>query len=153
VVYVDRLQGTRAVRIVVSAVGSTLPAHCSGVGKVLLARLPWGEVERHLEQHGMQRFTAHTITTPERLREELARVRRAGCAYDLEEAVLDVCCVAAPIVDHLGEAVAAISLSVPAYRFRASRERYRTAIVEAAASVSRRLGHVPAPRRLTSVAR
>ncbi len=142
VIYVDKIQGTRAVQVAVTGVGVTLQAHGSGVGKALLAYRPWEEVVEFLETQGLPRLTANTITTLEGFRRELATVRERGYAYDLEETVLDLRCVAAPIMDHTGEVVAAMSVSVPAYRFEQGEERYRVAIVEAARTVSENIGYV-----------
>lgn len=144
VIYVDKLQGTRAVQVSVTGVGYRLPAHCSGVGKVILAERPWDEVQQILSCRGMAAVTSKTITTLEAFRAELACVAHQGYAYDIEEAVEELCCVAAPIRDHSGEVVAALSLSVPAYRFQQAREQYRLAIVGATKQISENLGYIPA---------
>ncbi len=144
IIYVDKLQGTRAVQVSVTGVGYRLPAHCSGVGKVILAERPWDEVQQILSKRGMPAVTSKTITTLEAFKAELARVALQGYAYDIEEAVEELCCVAAPIRDHSGEIVAALSLSVPAYRFQQAREQYRLAIVGATKQISESLGYIPA---------
>ena len=141
VLYVDKLQGTRAVQVSVTGVGVELPAHCSAVGKVLLAFRPWEEVAAMAVQKGLPALTPHTITDLGRLREELELVRQRGYAFDIEEAVLELCCVAAPIRDHRGHVVAAMSLSVPAYRFHRQKDELRRAIVSACREVSSRLGY------------
>lgn len=141
VVYVEKLEGSRAVRVAVSWVGARLPAHCSAVGKVLLAHRPEEEVETIVEAQGLRAFTTRTITSVEQLRAELERVRQQGYAEDLEEVMPELCCVAAPIRDYTGEVVAAMSLSVPAYRFRQYRDQYRHAIIHAARQVSENLGY------------
>lgn len=144
IIYVDKLQGTRAIQVSVTGVGYRLPAHCSGVGKVILADRPWDEVQQILSSRGMPAITSNTITSIETFKAELKRVAAQGYAYDMEEAVEELCCVAAPIRDHSGEVVAALSLSVPAYRFQQAREQYRLAIVGAAKQVSEGLGYIPA---------
>ncbi len=141
VLYVEKLQGDRALEIVLSRVGKRLPAHCSGVGKVLLAHRPWEEVVAIVERQGLPALTPNTITTIERLRAELEAVRHQGFAYDQEEVMVGLCCAAAPIRDETGEVVAAMSLSVPAYRFYPYRQRLTTAIVEAARRISTQLGY------------
>jgi IclR family transcriptional regulator, KDG regulon repressor len=65
VIYVDKLQGTRAVSVAVTAVGGKFPAHATGVGKAILAHRPWAEVVEALEGEGMPALTPNTITTPE----------------------------------------------------------------------------------------
>ena len=140
VIYVDKMQGTRAVQVAITAVGHKFWAHAAGVGKVLLAHRPWEEVVEILEREGVPPLTPNTITAPERFREELERARAQGFAYDNEEALVELCCVAAPIRDHSGEVVAAMSFSVPEYRFWSSEERYRSALLCAVGEVSRNLG-------------
>ena len=141
VLYVEKLQGDRALEIVLSRVGKRLPAHCSGVGKVLLAHRPWEEVLAIVERQGLPAFTPNTITTIDRLRVELEEVRLQGFAYDQEEVMVGLCCVAAPIRDESGQVIAAMSLSVPAYRFYPYRQRLTTAVIEAARHVSTQLGY------------
>jgi DNA-binding IclR family transcriptional regulator len=143
VIYVEKLQGTRAVQVSLTSVGSRLPAHCSGVGKVILANLPWEEANQLLSTSGMPALTPNTITEIAALQDELERVRAQGYAYDIEEAVEELCCVAAPIHDHTGEVVAAMSLSVPAYRFQQCKDQYRQAIIGATRQVSENLGYIP----------
>lgn len=143
VVYIEKLEGTRAVRIGASAVGARLPAHCSGVGKVLLADRPWHEIEQLVGEHNLPAYTPKTITRTEQLKAELERVREQGFAYDLEEVSRELCCVAAPVRDFTGRTVAAMSLSVPSYRFRQSRDVLRVEVVRAAREVSESVGYVP----------
>jgi IclR family KDG regulon transcriptional repressor len=145
-IYVDKLQGTRAIQVRLTGIGIRLPAHCSAVGKAILAHLPWEQALEILEEQGMKKFTPNTITTPEELREELWNIQERGYAYDFEEAELELCCVAAPIRDHSGEVVASMSLSVPAYRFEDYREKYRTLIVSITQKVSENLGYTKVKR-------
>lgn len=146
VIYVDKMQGTRAVQIAVTAVGNKFSAHASGVGKALLAYRPWEEVIEILEHNGMAPLTPNTITTPEEFREELEGVRERGFAYDNEEGLPEIRCVAAPIRDHAGEVVASMSFSVPAYRFTPSEEKYRAALLDTVGEVSRNLGYTGSRR-------
>lgn len=115
--YLDKIEGNKAVRVV-SRVGMKLPAHCSGVGKVLLASLSDHQLKKVVKKRGLPRFTDNTITDLERLREELARVRNQGYAIDNEEIEIGLKCVAAPIRDGNGDVIAAISISGPRERFQ-----------------------------------
>lgn len=142
VVYVEKLEGTRAVKVATTGVGVELSAHCSAVGKVLLAHRPWEEVLGIVEARGLPALTPNTITTLDELKTELQAVRERGYAYDIEEAVPELCCVAAPIRDHTGEVIAALSLSVPFYRFQERKEEYRRAVLEATRTVSERMGYL-----------
>lgn len=135
-VYVEKVQPYPKVKIPLSRAGARLPAHCSGVGKVLLASCDWEMVAEALEHRGLPSFTANTITTLDGLKDELEQVREQGYAYDEEEAVMGLCCVAAPVQDQNGSVVAALSLSVPAFRFDTGRKKYTAAVLEAARTIS-----------------
>jgi DNA-binding IclR family transcriptional regulator len=141
-VYADKLQGTQAVQVSITGLGARLPAHGSAVGKVLLAHCPWTRVLQIVEEQGMPAFTANTITEIDKLHSQLERVRKQGYAYDIEEVVPDLCCVAAPIKDYNGQVIAAMSLAVPAYRFQRSKEEYRAAIMRTCQQVSKNLGYI-----------
>lgn len=144
VIYVEKLQGTRAVHVSVTGVGYHLPAHCCSVGKVILADRAWDEVQQILLGRGMPALTSNTIATVEAFKAEMACVATQGYAYDREETAEELCCVGAPIRDHSGDVVAALSLSVPTYRFQQAREQYRLAVVGAARQISESLGYIPA---------
>lgn len=144
IIYVEKLQGTRAVHVALTDVGYCLPAHCSSAGKVILADRPWSEVEQIVCNRGMPALTANTITDLEAFKAEIASVAAQGYAYDREETAEELCCVGAPIRDHSGDVVAALSLSVPAYRFQQSKEHYRLAVVGATRQISENLGYIPA---------
>lgn len=122
-------------------VGSTFPAHCSGLGKVLLAYSDPAWVERAVGLKPLRRFTANTITSWEVLRRELANIRRDGYAVDNEEVEVGLRCVAAPIFDHTGSVVAAISISGPTSRLTDQRlpELIR-GVTTIAGRISRELG-------------
>lgn len=142
VVYLDKLEGKQTIRVELTGLGTHLYPHCSGVGKVLLAHLPWACVENIIAEQGLPCFTDQTIVDPEKLKIELAKVRDEGYAYDLGEIIPDLRCVAAPIRDFKGRVTASISMSVPAYRFERSHQQFRLAIVRAAQSISRNLGYI-----------
>lgn len=145
VVYIDKVESSQSVRIV-SQVGSRLPAVCTGVGKAILAVLPSDELERLLAGVELKPYTRNTITEMHRLREQLQEVRRRGYAIDDEEIVDGLRCVAAPIFNHTGSCVAALSLSGPSARMGFSRlGEMIPALCEGAAEVSRRLGNPSAP--------
>jgi len=124
-----------------SQIGTRHPAHCTALGKVLLADLPDDEVERLLATTGLPALTEHTITSPVALLVELQDVRRRGYAIDNEERAYGVKCIAAPIRAYSGRAAGAISVSGPAFRVSAETlPGLIAAVMEAAATVSRRQG-------------
>ncbi len=141
VLYVEKLQATPAVQILLSRVGGRLPAHCSAVGKVLLSHQEQYRVPQLLEDLNLLAFTPNTITTLDKLTQELEEVQRRGYAYDYEEVALGLCCIAAPIRDLDGKVIAAISLSVPTQRFYPQQENYATIILKSAQRISENLGY------------
>lgn len=142
VVYLVKEEGNQLVRMA-SVVGRRLPAHGTGVGKVLLAHLPRPELLKRLEGVQLEQMTPRTITSLPDLLNELDRTAARGYATDDGESTPDVRCVAAPIRDDSGEVVAAMSISVPAGRMGARRQReLAELVVEAAVRLSRRLGNV-----------
>ncbi len=139
--YVDKLEGRQAVRVELTSLGARLYAHCSALGKVLLAHSPEEVVKHIIQTAGLPRFTDNTITDEEDLLQSLSKIRKQGYAYDMEEILPDLCCVAAPIYNHNGQVVAAISMSIPAYRFKRAQAEFREGILRAAKTISARLGY------------
>ncbi len=134
VLYVDRLSGRASVPVV-SQVGSRLPLHATGVGKVLLAHAP-DEVREHVLAH-LTRHTAYTVTQPGRLDAELGRARREGFAQTSEEMSLGACSVAVPVRPPDGPVVAALGIVVPS--LRRDRARLVAALQVAARGIGRSL--------------
>lgn len=121
--------------------GTLSPLHASGIGKALLAWLPDDRVRRLIARARLDRFTTRTITEPAALAAELARIRVQGYAFDDEEKTEGMRCIAAPIRNIHGEAVAGISISGPSHRITPDRVADIGALVRAAAAeVSRGLG-------------
>jgi len=148
-VYIDKLEGRQAVRVELTSLGARLYAHCSALGKVLLANSEEEEVRRIMQTAGLPRFTDNTITNEEDLLQELAKIRKQGFAYDLEEILPDLCCVAAPIYNHTGQVIAAVSMSLPAYRFKRSQNEFRDGVIRAAKRISKRLGYYGKPQKVS----
>ena len=122
-------------------IGKGAPAYCTGVGKALLAYQPEAVVDRVCQN--LIAHTAHTITDPAKLNEELKQVRTQGYAVDNMEHQPGVRCIAAPIRNHTGSVIASLSVSGPATRI--PRERVptlATRVRELAAKLSARLGYM-----------
>lgn len=110
--------------------------------KVLLAFMSADARRDLLAEAGLRRFTEHTITSVERLEAQLQDVPRTGYVVSLEELEHGLNAVAAPIRDHLGGVIAALSVSGPAYRLTVERvQEIAPAVVWAADDVSRRMGY------------
>ena len=133
VLYVDRLAGNASVPVV-SSIGSRLPMHATGVGKVLLAHAPADLQLAVLSD--LRRITPYTITQPGTLRRQLARVLRDGYATTVEEMSLGACSVAVPILAQ-GAVVAALGIVVPG--LRNDRAKHVAALQVAAQGIGRAL--------------
>ncbi|WP_251858323.1 IclR family transcriptional regulator [Herbiconiux sp. L3-i23] len=140
VLYVAAVSSPQPVRPV-SRVGHRNPLHCTGIGKTLLAYSS-DEKRDALLQGELIRRTPNTITDKTELLAELDVIRERGYAIDEIENEEGVRCVAAPVRDHLGEVVAAISVSAPAYRFsHEDVERFAPRVVATAMELSFRAGY------------
>lgn len=91
--------------------GKTLPMHCTGCGKAMLAYMPREEVEEIIERWGLEKCTQNTITDPQRLFDELDLIRERGYAIDVEEETLGTKCIGMAIRNSSGYATGAISIS------------------------------------------
>ncbi|PRB68214.1 IclR family transcriptional regulator [Arthrobacter sp. MYb213] len=114
VVYLNKLYGQLAVRSP-SRIGGRLPSYCTAVGKVLLAYNP--DAAQTVLSKEMYAWTENTITDADRLSHELTNIRRDHVGYDRDEVLLGLNCVAAPVFNGTGQAVAALSISGPTGRF------------------------------------
>lgn len=133
VLYLDRISGHASVPVV-SDVGSRLPMHATGVGKVLLAHAP--EQIQDVVLRDLRRVTPYTLTQPGRLRAELRRIRRDGYATTSEEMSLGACSVAVPITGPDNEVGAALGLVVADLR-GGTRAQLVAALQVAAQGISR----------------
>jgi IclR family acetate operon transcriptional repressor len=139
-VYVDRLESPHTVRIF-ARVGTRLPAPTTSTGKVLLAALPPDELDARLQTWTPRRITPYTIVDEPTLRTRLREIGARGWAENREESRIGVVSVGAPVRDSDGSVIAALSVAAPADRAGpAPLHRIRTAVIEAARVVSRRLG-------------
>ncbi|QOC94910.1 IclR family transcriptional regulator [Micromonospora craniellae] len=115
VIYVEKIYGHSDLALP-SRVGGRLPLTCTAVGKALLA-FSTDEIRTAVLAKPLRRITTKSVIDPERLRRQLAEIRATGLAFESEEATLGRACVAAPVIVQ-GEAVAAMSISVPIAQYR-----------------------------------
>ena len=112
VIYVAKADSSHPVRMV-SAIGRRLPAHCTAVGKILLAGLTPDEFDDLYPQGtSLKKMTERSIGSVADLRKAIARVRESGISSEYCESNEDVACVAAPVFDASGQVVAGMSISV-----------------------------------------
>lgn len=124
--------------------GAPTGAHCTALGKAIMADQDPEIVNRYLEKHGMKRSTHHTITHLAEFRAALVQTQEQGYGLDLEEYAEGACCLGASIRDWTGATVGAISISMASRRFYSMREKDIAAMVKAtAAQVSVGIGFQP----------
>jgi len=137
----DHLDSTRDVRIA-AKVGARYHLHAAAPGKLLLAHAGPSLLEE-LAEDGLQRFTAHTITNRDELRENLARIVAEGYALDLEEYADGLLCFAAPIFDYEEKVVGAIGISVLTLYSTSKKmvDEFGHKVIAAGKRISAALGH------------
>ena len=141
--YLAKEEGTSRMRMV-SAVGSVLPAHSTGVGKMLLASLDRDRLEvLYPADQPLERLTDLTIVDRDALMLELGEIDHRGYARDRGESTIGLECIAAPVRNAQRQVVAAMSVSVPQPRFTPEREPFlRDALLDGARALSHRLGYL-----------
>ena len=110
IVYVDRIRNRQIVGVVLG-MGSRLPAHCTSMGKAMLAYLPEDQLKTRLNGAVLAACTGNTIVEIDSLAADLAKVRRKGYAINNQELAVGLRAVAAPIWGEHGQVVAAINIS------------------------------------------
>lgn len=141
IVYQKTIVGARANWWVSPTLGRRYMAYCTALGKVLLAYLSPSELANYLSKVELRPLTPTTITSADALRRELEQVRIQEYAFDNAENQADRCCVSAPIRDHTGRVVAALSLAGLKEKIAEyDREQLVATIKEAAAAISNDLG-------------
>jgi IclR family KDG regulon transcriptional repressor len=114
-------------------VGVVRPAHCTALGKVILAALRVDQIDRFLARIELTAVTPKSITELGVLKKDISEVRSSGIAFDDGEFNPEVRCVAVPVKDFTGQVIGAIGISGPIWRLSIQALQSRTIIVQAAA--------------------
>jgi DNA-binding IclR family transcriptional regulator len=143
IIYLEKLEGLFAIGIMSSRVGKRAPAYCTGIGKALIAYEDSELIRIHFREGNLKIFTENTIADLDRLLEHLQKVRQRGYAVDVGEHESEVRCIAAPIFDQNGKAIAAISVSGPKKRMDPveRNEKLIEKTMETANTISAKLGY------------
>ncbi|HSF92773.1 MAG TPA: IclR family transcriptional regulator, partial [Paracoccaceae bacterium] len=121
--------------------GTQSAMHASGIGKALLAQMDEARLLRLQKSVSLEKFTDNTITQWPKLRAELDQIRAQGFSIDDEEKNSGMRCIAAPVFDMNGEAVAGISVSGPTSRVRLDEiEKLSNTVIEAAKDLTQAIG-------------
>jgi IclR family pca regulon transcriptional regulator len=142
ILYVERIHVHQILNVNLQ-VGSRLPAHCTSLGKAILAFMPGKRLDAVLEKIALDPFTPQTITAKAGLRGELKRVRLQGFAANDEELVTGLRSVAAPVRNFAGEVIAAVNVAVPSERVSMKKLRtfFARKVLETAGEISFILGY------------
>lgn len=154
VLYVDKRNAREPIEMY-SQAGKVGPAYCTGVGKAMLAFLPEAELGPVLSQQSFHRFTDKTFTSADALRDELARIRARGHAFDNEEHEPGIICIAMPILTPSGRPLGALSVTTStARKSLAELESYAPAVRRAARAIAEEAAawRFPETRRETQAA-
>lgn len=130
--------------------GATAAAHCTALGKAIMANIDHEMALRYLEQKGTPRSAPNTITQLAVLETELRKTHNQGFSLDLEESAGGACCVGAAVRDWTGATIGAISISMPSQRY------YRTpsaSLATAVRATATELSHLVGFQSLTTGAR
>src|ERR1700722_3556315 len=147
IVVIARTSGPGAFQLT-DRVGVVRPAHCTALGKAILASLQPDQLMRLLKRTGLKPSTEKSITEVPVLLRQIEEIRRSGIAHDDGEFNLEVRCVAVPVTDFTGKVIGAIGISGPIWRLSNHAIKSRTKIVqEAAARLSGEFGAVAEEKR------
>lgn len=123
------------------ALGQPYPLHAGSSSKVILAHLRKQEIDDYLERHELTALTDATVTSQRKLRAELTAIRKRGYAVSLGERQVGAASIAAPILDHDGGVVAAISVCGPLSRFEPRMDECVPLLLKASGALSTQLGY------------
>lgn len=143
--YIEKVNGPGFVQFS-TAVGQSWPVYVSAGGKALAAFLPSETLAEIMNSCTFEAFTPNTIQSKEALMETLTAIRENGYAFEDEEGEIGIRCVAAPVYNKAGNAVAALSVTalrneLPAQKLAEIGQHVR----DKALAVSAKLGYVPQP--------
>ena len=141
VVYISKCQVGKDVSV--SSIGFRIPAHATALGKMLLSSLSAVEVEKRQKDVPLEQYTPRTITSYEKLVEEIRLASNQGYAIDDQEIIPGGICVAAPVYDKNNVMIAAVSATMPAIR---ANEQFLQEVIykvkQAADNISMRIGRI-----------
>lgn len=142
VICLDRVNSPHTMISMRTEIGARFPAHCTAVGKAVLAYLSNEEIDAIVRTNGLQRFTPFTLTRIGELQSNLRQIRQRGYALDNQELERGLSGVAAPVRATQNRVVGAVGMAGPTLRFRGYELREKLALVrQAADELSTSLGH------------
>jgi DNA-binding IclR family transcriptional regulator len=138
IIYIDRAWSERSGMQVVRAIGGRAPLHLTSTGKLFLSAADSRQVRTYATRTALAASTSNSLTTLDKLEQELVAVRQLGYARDNEELEMGVRCIAAGIYDDTGKLVAGLSISAPSSRLQ---DDWIPLLVSTAGRISEALGY------------
>lgn len=135
VLYLAKMKSNSPIQMV-SGPGARFPAHATGLGKALLSGLPDAQLRALYPNERLEQFTPYTIGSAQQLLSELEIIKRQGYAEDRQEGVMGFYCVAAPVYQGPGSAIAAVSISMPVHQKEAKKELAIAEVIKLAERLS-----------------
>lgn len=141
VLMIDKVESDKGLRLD-SRIGQISPAHCTGLGKVLLSYNERSILDKRLEKQGLESYTPHTLTSKTELFKNLDLIKERGFAIDRQEFELGLICVAVPVFNNNGQIIAAISAAGPSDRFKESHlQSYLEILKKGSEAISNKIGN------------
>lgn len=143
VIYIDKIESQSTIKVDLS-VGKRFPAYCTGLGKVLLAYLPETKILEIVGPPPFQKYTENTVVSLEQLLSQLREIRTRELAWDNEEYVQGLFCIAAPVRGSSGDVVAALSVALPKFLYAEEPRKIESVgvlLLDVARRFSRSLGY------------
>ncbi|MGG4036551.1 IclR family transcriptional regulator [Paenibacillus cisolokensis] len=147
IIYIYKVEGTSSF-IMNAKLGTRSPAHCTGLGKAILAYFSLETVDKIISEKGLKRYTPTTITDHQQFLQELSRIRQKGVAINREELDEGLSSIAAPIFNYTGRVIASVSVAGPTDKIFEQQEKIEAHILEKSHLISKRLGFVPSMRAM-----
>jgi DNA-binding IclR family transcriptional regulator len=142
-VHLNVIDGTERLCVASMPIGERSPLYAGASAKCLLAFSSQDFIDKYLNEVRLVPLTERTTVDPDALRRELRCCRQRGYASSLGERTPGLAVLSAPVLDHSGMLVAAISLGLPELRYH-DKEHWKychETLVEIAASLSRTIGY------------
>ena len=138
----DRVESDQNIQIFTLRIGGRQPLHCGAAPRALLPSLNEEALISYVHRTGLPKFTPRTIDKLDRLREDIALTHRQGYVVSNEDVTSGVAAVGAPVRDHSGKIIAAISLSGLAAQYKPDRIKMLASIIsDNAKKISRQMGY------------
>ena len=143
IVYVDKKEGNSAIKVSIK-IGTSIPMHCTGMGKAVLAHMNANERENIINQIEYVKYAKNTSLDKVSLLKKLDDCLKQGYSFDNEEYVDDLISFGAPIFNYRGVPIAAISISFPKSRYDENNQgRFYPALIKnAAENISKQMGYI-----------